>query len=60
MVNEEIAITREHYDELIADRARLNVVRDLVSKTSYVSKSDLLVALGVEDESFKEGVKNND
>lgn len=55
MGSTEITLTREQYDELVADRSRLNVVRELVSKTSYISKSDLLVALGVEDKYVRKG-----
>lgn len=48
-----ITLSREDYDSLVSDRERLEVVKELISKTSYVSRCDLLVVLGAEDKCLR-------
>ena len=55
-----VTIPREDYDALVSDRARLDTVRELVSKTSFVSRSELLLILGTEDKLIRGCVKESE
>lgn len=48
-ISDFVTIPRTDYDAFVRDRAILDTVRELVSKTSYVNRTDLLLLLGAED-----------
>lgn len=50
------SISVVEYESLIRDSERLEIVRDYVKKSEFVSESDLRIILGIEAK--KECVKN--
>ena len=51
---EKVMVPVHEYESLVRDSERMEVVKNLVCKSSYVSRGDLLLVLGIE-EPGKEG-----
>ncbi len=47
---EKVSVPVQQYEALVRDSERIEVVKNLVCKSSYVSRSDLLLVLGVEEQ----------
>lgn len=46
---EKVLIPVCEYERLVRDSERMEVVKNLVCKSSYVSRGDLLLVLGIEE-----------
>ena len=47
---EKVLVPVCEYERLVRDSERVEVVKNLVSKSSYVSRGDLLLVLGVDEQ----------